>query len=89
MSKYKPQRVRNMYQPGSAQPFKLSRSKIDLFIECPRCFYVDRRLGTGRPPGFPFNLNLAVDRLLKAEFDTHRVAGTAHPLLEQYGVDAR
>ena len=89
VSRYNPQRVRNMYQPGSGQPFKLSRSKIDLFIECPRCFYVDRRLGTGRPPGFPFNLNLAVDRLLKAEFDTHRVAGTAHPLLEQYGVDAR
>jgi hypothetical protein len=89
VSKYNPQRIRNIYQPGSDQPFKLSRSKIDLFIECPRCFYLDRRLGTGRPPGFPFNLNLAVDRLLKAEFDTHRAAGTAHPLQEQYGVDAR
>lgn len=89
VSNYNAQRIRNLYQPGSDQSFKLSRSKIDLFIECPRCFYLDRRLGTGRPPGFPFNLNLAVDRLLKAEFDEHRAAGTTHPLLTQYGVDAR
>lgn len=86
---YKPKRTRNLYKPGSKDPFKISRSKIDLFIECPRCFYVDRRLGVGRPPGFPFNLNSAVDRLLKAEFDVHRAAGTQHPLLESYGVDAR
>ncbi|MDH3452958.1 MAG: hypothetical protein OEN20_11085, partial [Gammaproteobacteria bacterium] len=86
---YKPKRTRNIYAPGSSKPFKLSRSKIDLFIECPRCFYVDRRLGVGRPPGFPFNLNNAVDRLLKAEFDTHRIAATTHPLLERYGVNAR
>jgi len=30
-----------------------------------------------------------VDTLLKQEFDTHRVAGTRHPLIEQYGVNAR
>jgi len=69
-------------------PFKLSRSKIDLFIECPRCFYLDRRLGVGRPQGFPFNLNSAVDFLLKKEFDIHRKAGSTHPLMETYGVDA-
>ena len=45
-------------------------------------------LGTGRPPGYPFNLNNAVDSLLKAEFDTYRSAGTAHPLQEVYGLDA-
>ena len=76
-------------QPGNPKPFNLSRSKIDLFIECPRCFYIDRRLGTGRPPGFPFNLNSAVDRLLKAEFDVHRARGEQHPLQKQYGIDAR
>jgi len=86
---YNPHRSRNLYKPGATKPFKLSRSKIDLFVECPRCFYIDRRLGTGRPPGFPFNLNSAVDTLLKAEFDTHRIAGSQHPLLDRYGVDAR
>ncbi|MGD9129264.1 MAG: PD-(D/E)XK nuclease family protein [Candidatus Woesebacteria bacterium] len=77
------------YQPGSKQPFKLSRSKIDLFLECPRCFYLDRRLGVSRPPGFPFALNSAVDKLLKLEFDVHRANGTQHPLIEKYGVDAK
>lgn len=85
---YNPHRRRNLYDPDSARPFRISRSKIDLFVECPRCFYVDRRLGTGRPPGFPFALNNAVDTLLKAEFDRHRADGTAHPLQEAYGIDA-
>ena len=86
---YKPPRSRNLYVPDAENPFKLSRSKIDLFVKCPRCFYIDRRLGIGHPPGFPFNLNSAVDSLLKSEFDIHREAGTQHPLLEEYGVDAR
>jgi|TARA_B100001964_G_scaffold16427_1_gene17005 hypothetical protein len=86
---YTPKRTRNIYGPCDTKPFKLSRSKIELFKECPRCFYVDRRLGVGRPPGFPFNLNSAVDALLKNEFDSYRLKGLKHPLIEKYGVDAR
>ena len=85
---YNPQRTSRMYEPNSSEPFKLSRSKIDLFLNCPRCFYYDRRLGVARPPGFPFALNSAVDHLLKLEFDIHRANGTKHPLIEKYGVDA-
>ncbi len=44
---YNPQRTRNLYDPASKEPFRLSRSKIDLFLECARCFYLDRRLGVG------------------------------------------
>ena len=86
---YNSQRVKGLYNPNSKEPFKLSRSKIDLFLSCPRCFYYDRRLGVGRPPGFPFALNSAVDTLLKQEFDIHRANGTQHPLIEKYGVDAK
>jgi hypothetical protein len=57
-------------------------------MECARCFYIDNKLGTARPPGFPFNLNSAVDALLKKELDAHRAAGTKHPLAAQYGLDA-
>lgn len=85
---YNPKRTKNIYGKDTSQPFKLSRTKIELFINCPRCFYMDRKLGVGRPPGFPFNLNLAVDTLLKKEFDTYRAKGTKHPLIEKYGVDA-
>ncbi len=77
-----------MFSPDSSMPFTVSRSKIDLFLECPRCFYLDRRLGTGRPPGYPFSLNAAVDALLKKEFDAHRMAKTSHPLMKEYGIDA-
>ena len=86
---YTPKRTKNIFNPSDSKPFKLSRSKIELFIECQRCFYIDRRLGVGRPPGFPFNLNSSVDALLKNEFDTYRVKGLKHPLIEKYGVDAR
>ena len=46
---------RNIYNPKNKEPFKLSRTKIDLFVECPRCFYLDRRLGVSRPPMFPYS----------------------------------
>lgn len=89
MSKYyTPQRSRGLYDPKSKKPFKLSRSKLELFIECSRCFYLDRRLGVGRVPMFPYNLNSAVDILLKKEFDIHRVKGVKHPLMKKYGIKA-
>ncbi len=85
---YNSQRVNGLYEPGSRDVFRLSRSKIDLFLNCPKCFYLDRRLGVARPPGFPFSLNSAVDALLKKEFDIYRAKGIKHPLIEKYGVDA-
>ena len=85
---YTARKTKGLYDPKSKLPFKLSRSKIDLFLQCPRCFYIDRRLGVSRPPGFPFSLNIAVDHLLKKEFDIHRAAGRAHPLMDTYGIDA-
>ncbi len=88
MSKYySGKRTKNIFDPKSKEPFKLSRSRIDLFLNCPRCFYLDRRLGVDRPPGFPFNLNSAVDTLLKKEFDVHRAEQTKHPLMDHYGID--
>ncbi len=89
MSKfYNPKRYRNIFDPAAKTPFKLSRSKLENFLLCPRCFYIDRRLGIGQPPGFPFNLNKAVDTLLKKEFDIHRAAGNPHPLMKAYKIDA-
>lgn len=89
MSKYyNPKRTKYIFNPKSSEPFRLSRSKIDLFLNCPRCFYFDRRLGVGQPPGYPFSLNSAVDKLLKKEFDVHRTNNTKHPLMEAYGINA-
>ncbi|MDD5738816.1 MAG: PD-(D/E)XK nuclease family protein [Candidatus Pacebacteria bacterium] len=78
---------RGNYTSGQKEPYRISRSKIDLFLNCPRCFYLDRKLGIPQPPGFPFTLNTAVDTLLKKEFDIHRAKQTAHPFIEKYGLD--
>lgn len=83
---YNPNRGANWNYGGNK--WRLSRSKIDLFMSCPRCFYLDNKLGTKRPSGYPFNLNIAVDTLLKKEFDIHRKNKTPHPFMEDYGLDA-
>jgi hypothetical protein len=83
-----PSKNSKLYTPGQETLFSLSRSKVELFQQCRHCFYIDRRLGIGRPPGFPFSLNSAVDALLKKEFDVHRENATAHPLMTSAGIDA-
>lgn len=79
---------RNIFDPNSSEPFKISRSKIDLFLECRRCFYLDQRLGVKRPDMPGFSLNTAVDELLKREFDLLRQNGQAHELMRRYKIDA-
>ena len=83
---YNPKRSADWNYGG--KNWKLSRSKINFFQECPRCFYIDNKYGVSRPKMPSFTLNVAVDALLKKEFDTHRVAKTAHPLMKKYGVEA-
>lgn len=69
------------YQPGQSAPFKVSRSKIELYKQCPRCFWLDVRLKITRPSSPPFNINKTIDELYKKEFDVHRAAGTPHPIM--------
>lgn len=69
------------YKPGQTAPFKVSRSKIELFMQCPRCFWLDVRLKITRPSSPPFNINKTIDELFKREFDVHRAAGTPHPIM--------
>ena len=78
-------RKRNLYKPNSEKPYKLSRSKVESFLNCKRCFFIDRKLGIGQPPGFPFNINSAVDELLKKEFDQYRQSEKPHPYMAQTG----
>ena len=52
---------RGAYNPQEERYYKLSRSKIELYVNCKRCFYLDRKLKVAQPPGFPFNLNSAVE----------------------------
>ena len=67
---------------------ELSRSRIELYLECPRCFYEELVNGVKRPRGPAFTLNIAVDSLLKAEFDKYRATQQSHPLFETVGLQA-
>jgi PD-(D/E)XK nuclease superfamily len=86
-SYYNPQRKSAIYNPAEAA-FKISRSKLENFVQCRKCFYIDRKLGTGTPPGYPFSLNSAVDELCKKEFDVYRLIQQPHPLCIAAGIDA-
>lgn len=76
------------YRPGQTTPFKVSRSKIDDFLNCPRCFWLDRRLKITKPETPPFQINKAVDELLKKEFDGYRKKGEPHPLMLANKIEA-
>jgi CRISPR/Cas system-associated exonuclease Cas4 (RecB family) len=69
------------YVPGQQAPYKISRSKIELYVQCARCFWLDARLRIKRPNGPPFSLNKAVDELLKKEFDSYREQAKPHPIM--------
>jgi CRISPR/Cas system-associated exonuclease Cas4 (RecB family) len=76
------------YQPGQSKPFRISRSKIELFMQCPRCFWLDVRLKITRPSSPPFNINKAIDELFKKEFDTYRTQGKPHPIMSDNQIKA-
>ena len=85
---YKLKWEKGRFDPKSKEPYVTSRSKIEFFKECPRCFWLEARYGIGRPSSFPFTLNNVVDELFKKEFDIHRAKGEAHPLMKEYGIEA-
>jgi CRISPR/Cas system-associated exonuclease Cas4 (RecB family) len=76
------------YKPGQLSPFKVSRSKIELFMQCPRCFWLDVRHKITRPNTPPFNINKTIDELFKKEFDVYRTKKLPHPLMVEFNVDA-
>ena len=80
-------RQRNIYNSNQKEPYRLSRFRIERFWKCPRCFYLDRKLGVDRPDMPGWSLNSAVDELLKKEFDVLREKGHAHDLMKEYKLD--
>ena len=68
---------------------KLSPNSLNLFLECPRCFWLEKREKIRRPPPYPYALNMAVDILLKKEFDEYRKKGERHPLLIANNIPAK
>jgi len=67
----------------------LSPNSLNLYLECPRCFWLEKKQGIKRPEPYPYDLNTAVDLLLKKEFDEYRKKGGRHPLLAACGIKAK
>ena len=71
------------------RPIKLSPNSLNLYYECPLCFWLEKRMGIRRPQPYPYALNAAVDVLLKEEFDKYRKKRELHPLLVAYNIPAK
>jgi len=65
------------------KPKRLSRSKVDLYIGCPLCFWLGEIKKIRRPSGPPFSLNVAVDHQFKNEFDAARGKQVPHRLAKE------
>ncbi len=57
-------------------------------MQCPRCFWLDVRLKISRPSMPPFQINKAIDELLKKEFDTYRQKQEPHPWMTDNQIKA-
>ncbi len=71
------------------KPIQLSPNSLNLYLECPHCFWLEKREGIRRPPPYPYALNAAVDVLLKEEFDKYRKKRELHPLLVANNIPAK
>lgn len=56
---------------------KISRSGVEKYLECQRCFVL-QYVHKVKLPSLPFTLNTAVDNLCKNEFDCFRASLQVH-----------
>lgn len=68
---------------------QLSPNSLNFFLECPHCFWLEKKKGIKRPQFYPYTLNTSIDSLLREEFDTFRAKGEAHPLLLENKIPAK
>ena len=66
--------------PVPGEPPVLSRTALEEFLKCPRCFYLHRRKKLKPLSRIPLTLAVATDALLKNEFDAIRGTDVSHPL---------
>lgn len=78
-------RHRGQYKPENTNPYELSRGKVETFIKCPACFWLDRVGGVHFPSMPGFNINTNTDTLLKRDFDQYR-GKSSHPFMEANGL---
>ena len=70
--------------------YRLCWSDINLFMQCPRCFWLLKHLGIKRPGCDPesFRLPSAIDKLRKDECDRCRITKTTLKIFEKNNIEA-
>lgn len=68
---------------------KLSSSSLNLFLECPACFWLEKNKNIKRPVEYPYLFNLELDRILKQEFDYHRKTNDLPSVLSENKIKAK
>lgn len=61
---------------------RLSPTSLNLFLECPRCFWLYLNKGIKRPSIPVATITTGLDRVIKEYFNLYRVKGVLPPLLE-------
>ena len=80
-------RHRGKYDPLHSSPYELSRSRVENFVRCPACFYMQQVEGIKFPDIPGFNINEATDVLLKKHFDRYRVDASIPPFFKTHGLE--
>ena len=60
---------------------RLSKSALDKFVACPRCFYLQYRHKLGQPDMISSKVWKGIERITQAHYEAHRVAKTTPPNL--------
>ena len=79
-------RHRGRFNPENPAPYELSRSRIENYLKCKACFWLEQ-LRRVKPPEIPsFTINTTTDILLKRDADAVRGRQTL-PLWAAHGLD--
>lgn len=62
---------------------RLSPSALNLFVDCPRCFWLEKNKNIKRPRGIFPSLPGGMDRVIKTYFDQHRAKASLPPGLDR------
>ena len=80
-------RHRGKYDPKRKEPYEISRSRVENFIRCPACFYMQQVEGIKFPDIPGFNINEATDVLLKKHFDRYRSDASTPPFFKTHDLE--
>jgi CRISPR/Cas system-associated exonuclease Cas4 (RecB family) len=69
-------------------PYSLSPSTINIFRDCPKCFWLQFRKNLKRPEGIFPSLPNGMDRILKEHFDSYMEKDILPPELVKHKIDA-